>query len=277
MMTADPSPFVTVFQDLQMLEPKWRIELGDPGEADGWIRGVDFADAANGPFNALLRRIGDRFKTNDRKTIAASFGLRYGWAASIAIAPYLTHASVPYVGLDNISLKFREDTLFERTALHDARGAMLATDPASAHPSVEVIEHPGALLRRLRHELYAQAQPVVSALQAWSGFAPRGSWGMITSSWAAQFIAVCDRLHGQTHALPIVEQFFDGDDDVAKMQPRLHPVTFAGVTHLYQRRASCCRYYLLPDKPLCASCPLVSHDERIKRNLEWMERQLTRA
>jgi len=58
------------------------------------------------------------------------------------------------------------------------------------------------------------------------------------------------------------------------MQPRMHPVTCGEVTHLYQRRASCCRYYLLPQGDLCASCPLVSHDERVARNLQWMQSRL---
>ena len=29
--------------------------------------------------------------------------------------------------------------------------------------------------------------------------------------------------------------------------------------------------YLLPQMELCASCPLVSHEERFARNLEWLK------
>jgi hypothetical protein len=60
------------------------------------------------------------------------------------------------------------------------------------------------------------------------------------------------------------------------MQPRLHAVSCGGATHLYQRRASCCRIYLLPGQQLCASCPLVGDDERLARNRAWMQRQLAR-
>jgi ferric iron reductase protein FhuF len=133
------------------------------------------------------------------------------------------------------------------------------------------------LLRQLRDELSEQATPVVRALYDWSAFAPKGSWGMITSSWAAQFITICERLGSQALAAPIMEAFFAGNDDIGRMQPRTHPVSMHGVTHLYQRRASCCRYYLLPQGNLCASCPLVSHDERLRRNIEFMERQLSRS
>jgi ferric iron reductase protein FhuF len=133
------------------------------------------------------------------------------------------------------------------------------------------------LLRVLRQELEQQATPVVDALYDWSGFSRKGSWGMITSSWAAQFITVCGVLSQQMNALPFLLKLFEGEDEIDKMKPLLHPVTLRGVTHLYQRRASCCRYYLLPKGDLCASCPLVCNEERLKRNKEWMEVQLNRA
>jgi hypothetical protein len=56
----------------------------------------------------------------------------------------------------------------------------------------------------------------------------------------------------------------------------VHEVTYLGATHVYQRRASCCRIYLLPGQELCASCPLVSQGERVERNRAWMKVQLER-
>ncbi len=55
----------------------------------------------------------------------------------------------------------------------------------------------------------------------------------------------------------------------------VHEVTYLDATHLYQRRASCCRIYLLPRMELCASCPLVSQEERLARRA-WMKTQLER-
>jgi len=271
--SASPT-IVAAFAGLRAIDPKWRVEIGVPNGEAGWIRGPDFRQAANGPFHDLLCRTGARLGTADRRTIAALFALRFGWAASVAVAPYLVHQCVPAVGLDNISLKFRENTLFERTAVHDPIGFALAASTACADTRVVVVEDTTALLAVLRSQLYEQAQPVISALYEWSGFPIKGSWGMVTSSWAAQFITVADRLGGQPAALPVLQRFFAGEDEAARMQPRLHPVTVDNVTHLYQRRASCCRYYLLPGRELCASCPLVSHDERLRRNTEWMKRQL---
>lgn len=269
------SPVVDVFDALRAANPRWHIAIGNPGTEDGWIPGTAFRTPDAGPFGELLTRMQARLATPDRMTVAASFALRFGWAASVAIAPYLLHRCVPDISLDNISVKFRVDTLFERTAVHVPRGTMLRSE-ASRHSCIETVASDEALRARLRQALFEQTQPVVDALRKWSGFAPKGTWGQITSSWASQFIAVYERRGCQADAKPVIEAFFAGSDDVARMQPALHPVTLGEVTHLYQRRASCCRFYLLPGKDLCASCPLVSHDDRVARNLAFMKKMLAR-
>lgn len=269
------SPVEQAFTALKALNASWNVEVGRP-EGPGWIAGEDLFDAGHGPFNALLVRIGERLETRDRRTIAALFSLRFGWASAMAIAPYLRYACVPGVGLDNVSFKFKESTFFERTAIYCPRGAVVDGDRRAQHPSIVTVSNAAQLLRTLRHALVAQSEPVVDALYAWSGFAKRGTWGMLTSSWAAQFTGLSENADDQRGVLPLIEDLMDGPDVVAAMRPRLHAVTHGSVTHLYQRRASCCRYYLLPQGELCASCPLVSQEERFRRNREWMKTQAER-
>jgi ferric iron reductase protein FhuF len=269
----DRPPIVEVYDALSALNPSWRVDVGRPS-GPGWIAGSDLRTASAGPFNELLARIGERARTADRRTIAASFALRYGWASAMAIAPFLKYDCVPDLSLENVSLKFRESTFFERTAIHEARGAVAADDPRATHPSITPVSDWHELLRALRSTLTAQAIPVVEALHEWSGFARRGTWGMLTSSWAAQFTSLQGEGGDQRVVLPTIQEFFDGHDVVAIMQPRLHAVTCGDVTHLYQRRASCCRWYLLPQGELCASCPLVSQEDRLARNRAWMQKQL---
>jgi hypothetical protein len=275
MSMLDASPIARVYDALGALNASWSVELGRPA-GPGWIAGTDLRSASTGPLNELLLRIGGRAGTADRRTIAASFALRFGWASAMAIAPYLKYGCVPDISLENVSLKFRESTFFERTAMHEARGIMLTTDPAANHLTITSVADRRELLRSLRHALTAQAIPVVEALREWSGFAPKGTWGMLTSSWAAHFTSLCENRRDQRAVLPVLREFFDGDDVVAQMQPRLHAVTCLNVTHIYQRRASCCRVYLLPQRELCASCPLVSHEDRVTRNRAWMRTQLER-
>ncbi|MEQ1758544.1 MAG: (2Fe-2S)-binding protein [Vicinamibacterales bacterium] len=252
------SPILVALADARALEASWSPDVGIPA-GPGWIAGADLQDASSGPFNALLLRIGERAGTRDRRTIAASFALRYGWSSGMVIAPYVRSACVPDVSLDNVSFKFKESTFLERTAIHEARGV--------------VGDSSRALLAVLRQELANQAAPVVEALYTWAGFSRRGTWGLLTSAWAAHVTGLFDGVD-QREVWPALDQLFGGDDLVALMKPRFHAVTYRNVTHLYQRRASCCRWYLLPRGELCTSCPLVPHEERLMKNLAWMEQQL---
>ena len=269
------SPVEEAFVALRSLNASWNVEVGRP-EGPGWIAGEDLRDAGRGPLNDLLVRIGERLKTDDRRTVAASFALRFGWSSAMAIAPFLRHACVPDVSLGNVSFKFKESTFFERTAIHSPRGTVVVGDARARHPSIETVGDGPQLLATLRRALVAQSEPLVDALYDWSGFARRGTWGMLTSSWAAQFTGLCENPDDQRGVQPSIEALFDGGDVVDAMRPRLHAVSYGPATHLYQRRASCCRWYLLPQGDLCASCPLVSQDERLQRNREWMKTQLER-
>jgi hypothetical protein len=100
---------------------------------------------------------------------------------------------------------------------------------------------------------------------------------MLTSSWASHFTGLAENRNDQRPLVPELDELFAGDDVVAAMRPMMHAVEYGGMVHLYQRRASCCRFYLLPEGDLCASCPLVSDEERLTRNRDWMKEQLERT
>ena len=148
---------------------------------------------------------------------------------------------------------------------------MLPDDGVAPHPSIRWLPSPQALFAWLRTSLVRQAQPVVDALYDWSHFSVRGIWGMITSAWGSQCIHIFGELGEQPQGLPWVRQFFAGDDVVSQMQPQFYPVTYQHVTHVYHRGASCCRYYRLRQGRYCASCPLISQEERLQRQRAWMK------
>jgi hypothetical protein len=270
---AETSPIVAMYRELQAMHPNWYVEIGQP-TGMGWIAGMDLTTAMQGPFHSLLSAIGGGLHTSDRRTIAASFALRYGWSSGIAIAPYLFYHCVPRISLDNVSFKFRDNTSFERAAVHRPEGAILRQDGVTEHPSMQVLPSPKALVSWLRDSLVQQAEPIVAALYDWSHFSIRGTWGMITSSWGSQFINLFGELNGQEQGLPHVREFFQGSDVAAQMQPDFYPVTYQRVTHIYHRRASCCRFYKIPQGDLCASCPIVSQEERVRRNQTYMKHLL---
>jgi hypothetical protein len=83
------SPIARVFEKLRALNPSWSVQIGRPTSDDGWIVGHQLADATAGPLNELLLRIGSRLLTTDRRTMAALYAIRFGWASARAIAPYV--------------------------------------------------------------------------------------------------------------------------------------------------------------------------------------------
>jgi hypothetical protein len=154
-------------------------------DQDGWIPGEAFTNAFEGPFHELLERIGARMQTADRKIIAASFVLRFGWSAGVAVAPFLLQPCVPDVRLASVSLKFNKSTFFEKVSLHAPRGvSMRPSDPIEhlnelrydeasdslERPSRDSLNQPpvqnNPLLAALRATLLEQTQPVVDALYA---------------------------------------------------------------------------------------------------------------
>lgn len=291
----ETSPMVSMFQALQASHPKWCVDIGQP-HGPGWLPGTALMTAGEGPFQVLLGRIGERLQTSDRRTIAASFALRFGWSAGVALAPYLLYACVPTIALDNISFKFHDNTFFERVALHQPtgvmlspaaahdlggvlplyqpEGVMLSRDGAASHPSIRWLSSPQALFAWLRTSLVRQAQPVVDALYQWSHFSVRGLWGLIASAWGSQCFHIFGEVGEQTQGLPWVRQFFAGNDFISAMQPQFYTVSYQHVTHVYHRGASCCRYYRLRQGHYCASCPLIAQEERIQRNQAWMKHLL---
>lgn len=275
MTTHDVPPIASVYEALRAENAAWNVTIEQPS-GPGWISGEEMKDPHAGPFNELLERIGERSQSTDKLTTAASFSLRFGWASAMAIAPYLRFQCVPDISLGNVSFKFGPGTFFERTAMYVPRGVVVQNDPRSSHASMTTVPDAHTLLKTLRDALTAQSAPVVDALHRWSGFAHRGTWGMLTSSWASQFTAYCDNPHDQRDVAPQLDALFAGNDVVAEMRPAMRTVSYGGETHLYQRRASCCRFYLLPTGNLCASCPLVSDEERTRRNIVWMQTQAER-
>jgi hypothetical protein len=161
-----PSPIIAIYQELWARHPKWYVEIGRP-RGTGWIPGTALMTAREGPFQALLVRIGEQLYTADRRTIAASFAVRYGWSAGVAMGPYLLYRCVPKITLDNVSFKFNENGSFERAALHHPEGVMLPQDGMAPHPSIQLSvlsSTTGALLCQLPPHFPGRTAPTTASL-----------------------------------------------------------------------------------------------------------------
>jgi ferric iron reductase protein FhuF len=268
--STQPGRLVRIYDELRMLHPDWYVEYG-PRCFDGWIPGHALRWPDRPPFNDLLSRIGQRLMTSDRKVIAASFALRFGWSAGAAVAPYLLKGCVPDVALDKVSLKFNAQTFYEKLSLHDSDAIVSENSSHAFNPGGRSDPTLAAALRTI---LAAQGDPVVSALHQWSRFSARAIWGQIASSWGAQFTSRLGHLGRHCEALEQARIFFDAPGFIRGMSPNFYTVTHRDLTRVYHRRASCCLYYRLPTGNYCASCPLISQAESIRRNKEWIEKTL---
>src|ERR1700689_3673322 len=201
------SPVVRVYRELRMLHPDWYVGFGER-QGGGWILGNSLKRPDLSPFGDLLARIAQRLMTGDRKVIAASFALRFGWSAGAMVAPYLLKQCVPDVGLDNISLKFSPQTFFEKLSLHDSHAIVAEQENVNADPQGGTGPDPN-LAALLRAALVGQAEPVVSALHEWSLFSARAIWGQIASSWGAQFTSILGHLNRHIEALEQARIVFD--------------------------------------------------------------------
>jgi hypothetical protein len=281
-----PSYLASIYIRLRTLHPNWHVEFG-PRSGDGWIPGCALLNPEKGAFGALLDRIGGRLHTADRKIIAASFALRFGWSAGVAIAPFVLYRCVPDIGLNNISLRFSEQALFERVAILQARSIAVRDGEIEDDPLVTILDdiqgeeagskplyHP-VLLMAIRDALKEQTRPVIESLHSWSRFSKRALWGQVASSWGSQFSAILAHLRRHAEALEYGTEFFADPDFLGAMRPKFHAVSHNGLVRIYHRAASCCLYYRIPGAAYCASCPLVSDAERVKRNREWIDRGMS--
>ncbi len=247
----------TAFATLEAMQPRWSIETGQPN-SPGWMPGDSLRDAESGDFNQLLSIIGTRLKTQRRKVIAACFGLRFGWSSGVAFGPFLINKSVADVQLGNLSLKFSEIGLFEKTAFRQ-----LQTFNEGAHWQ--------SPMQQLQAALVTQAEPIVETLHQWSRFSRQGMWAQIASSWGAQCAQLLQALDRSDETLPFLNEFFSGSSLPVESIPRFYPVTLQGHRRYYHESASCCLYYKVSER-YCSSCPLIDEDERLSRNKAWLQK-----
>ncbi|HTU57671.1 MAG TPA: (2Fe-2S)-binding protein [Polyangiales bacterium] len=248
------------YATLRRTNANWHVHEGEPTEP-GWLRAHALTDPNTGPLADLLRRIGERLKSEDKKVVACSFLLRFAWSAAAAVGPFLVARCVPDMSLENSALKFSADAaLFERVALFELRGAPEPSGRGSRDAHA-----------RLRNTLLQQATPVVEALHAWSGMPLRSLWGQVLSSWSLQFVSILTELGDPLRALDETAAFFASPELAHRCPPQLYAVEHASLTRVYHCRGSCCLYYKTGAGSYCASCPLITQEQRLARNRAWME------
>jgi hypothetical protein len=230
-----------------------RIEL-DPPDRNGWVDGPALCNPDTGPLADLnMRFVAAGFGVN-RRAVAASLLLRYGWAAGFAIAVWLTRREI--VRIDRFALKFSEWTLVEGLWIQEADIlAGLSEDEGRVALLASLIDF---------------TEPLIACQHRWSRFSRHALWAMVTSSWAAQFAAIGSRIGCEDAAVAEARTLMARDPEIAAAAPALYTVSAGRRAQTCQRRAACCLYFKGPRKHFCASCPIIPPAERIARNCDWV-------
>lgn len=236
--------------------------IGKPN-GDGWIHGKTLLEPEQGAFQELLLKIGARINTGNRRVIAASFALRYGWAAGAPLNIFINHHAVMNLALDNISLRFCNAALYQDYSLHNI-------DAVYRTNSIQWPDKNGT--DAMSEQLYEQAAPVVNALHAWSRFSRRALWSMVVSSWSSQCIRITESsLHDRNSGYALAERILQYNPDLYRNKPVFYSMQHGAEQRLFQKRHGCCLYYLAPDSSFCTSCPLIDDEERVKRSYRYLQ------
>lgn len=249
----DPIVLEDVHRSVAPLTEHLRIEL-TPRDREGWVDRTALLDTATGPFADLHARfVAAGFGCN-RKAAAASLLLRYGWAAGFQIAAWLDRGLVLH--LDSFALKFSPSTLVEALWVQGVR--------------IEKTHHEADGYARVLESLKAFTEPLVQSQHEWSRFSRHALWSMAVSSWAAQFASIGTRLGRRDKAVRDARRVFALDPEIARAAPEAYVVRAKNKSLVCQKRSACCLYYKGPSKHFCASCPIISKDERLARNREFV-------
>lgn len=218
------------------------VRIGEPGAAaEATLRASDLLKPAE--MTRVLERFGASYSGGDRRAIASLWSK---WHLSNVIA----HALATNLLLD------RDLPL----ALEETR---ITLSPEGYTVGLH-LPHEGGVLaaptpyQRFQRLINRHLAPLIDALSAWSGAAPRVFWSN-AGNYFEHFAHALEQhplaaIHTSTPALELLDTavFDDG-----KRNPLYRPIRYQVTDEGTQRiRQLCCLRYLLPEVEYCGNCPL---------------------
>ena len=272
MMSSDASPVVAIFRDLQAADPKWRVDIADPGGEAGWIqrnglragdgRTVQPASARDG---GSPRNPGSE---NSRRLVCAEVWLG-GVGRDRSISPTRMRTRCrPRQHLAQVQGKHPVRKVRPASSdRDDARRRSSGGTSANRYGcrSCCTAARPQTSPVRANEAGGARAARVVGIL----------GQGCLGDDHLVVGLPVRDRLRSSRRTgagdpsprRTLFRRRRCGEDAtaVAPRDPRHRHACVSTPCELLSRTI------LLPKGSLCASCPLVSQEERVRRNTEWMQ------
>ncbi|MGY6273874.1 hypothetical protein ACXIUT_29790 [Achromobacter denitrificans] len=236
--------------------------VGDPQDLPyevTWIEETDFSQLDTPTQQRLLAQLGKSEFGTSAKASSASLLLRYGWSAGFLIGAWMTSGIVVRGAIQSLAFN-PSKTLLSGVCIRDCSGFLSPSDSPIAVRRQQLIT-----------ELTLHARAVVEAHHRWSGFSRKALWSMVTSSWAAQFATVGEKLGRPEYAISETRKLLALDPDTAASQPELYLVEAGEKIGLCQKRKLCCLWYKSPKGGFCCSCPILPDTERLIRNRDWIQ------
>jgi len=243
--------------------------VAEPRDQTDWIFAGDLGDPDAGPLKALFDRFAGGGFGSNRRAVAASLLLRYGWGAGGQIAAYLALGRT--LRLTDFALQFSASTLIKGVWVREAEVGGLAGDPLATACDWTGVVAPQALRLRLLESLVDFTAPLVDSQHAWSRFSRHALWAQVASSWAAQFAAIGERIGERAWAVAEGREILALHPEIAAAAPEVYEVRGGRQSKVCQRRAACCLYFKGPRRHFCASCPIIPVGERLQRNRQWAD------
>jgi FhuF 2Fe-2S C-terminal domain len=240
---------------LRALDPYLAADIGrgDALAADLWITPASLAsDRAR--LERLADAYGERWGVRGDRTSQASFILLdYSWyGIAPPAAACLAYAELP--ALDGAAVWLDPQTREGRLALN---------------PGAQVTE--GATVHDLRTAIERHMAPLVDALveRRWIGRRP--AWWGIGDRVVGALEHAALALGTPGAARPVAEALVHHPGSpLDAPRHRFIEIVHDGRTYPIGLRASCCRFYRVPDVDKCVTCPLVPEPERAVRLREWV-------
>jgi len=250
-----------ITQRLNDLGAYLQYAVGDPRQLPydvHWVEETDFAHLDKPSQQHLIAQLERSEFGSSPKACSAALLLRYGWSAGFLIGAWMTSGIVVQNARQSLGFN-RSHVLLSGVCIQGCEGFLT---PRTS--SVEVRRE------RLLDELACHARAAVEAHHRWSGFSRKALWAMVTSSWAAQFATVGEKLGRPELALSEAAELLALDPDTSASQPELYIVQADGRNGICQKRKLCCLWHKSPQGGFCSSCPILPEHERLTRNHDWV-------
>jgi FhuF 2Fe-2S C-terminal domain len=208
--------------------------------------------------------------------LADAYGERWGVAgdrasqASFIVLDYSWYAFAPLVA-----------ALLAEGVLPSLRGASVWLDPATREGSLALspAEVPApATVDDLRAEIETHLAPIVDAIAERRWLSRRVAWWGAGDRVVGAIEHIGDAIGDRDAARKVAERLVHhAGSPLDSPRHRFVEVAVAGHVRAVGLRASCCRFYRVPDVEYCFTCPILPEAERMPKLRAWIAEDLAAA